>query len=194
MMRHAHAPSAAVMQVTAAAFLGTLPTLTLAQSPAMTDTTSRQAHSSAFPEFAASTRRVAARPIKRGAVLVSADIAYAQFVSPVSHPLPHSVAALDSVQMPLMPAAETDSLIGWTSRRVILKGETLHAPAVVAPDLVKAGQQVEVLWDRGGVRVTAKGTAMRGGRENDHIVVRLAERRTVEAAVVGAGRVRVATR
>ena len=134
----------------------------------------------------AALQPVAARSIPRGAMLTMEDIAYAPAASPAARRSPSAAAASAA----MIPAGATDSLIGRTTRRVIGAGEPLRAPAVAAPDLVKAGQEVDVVWQRGSVTLVVRGTATRAGRESDRITVRFGARQTIEGIVTGAGSVR----
>jgi flagella basal body P-ring formation protein FlgA len=176
------APST-VRQITIAAMLGVLPSIAAAQHAAEPDTTAMAAKDSEMPGL----RRVAARAIPRGAVLTALDIAYASNARP-DHPLPHSVAVLDSIPR---PAIDDDSLVGWTTRRMIKAGEVLRAPAIIPPQLVKAGELVELQWHDGSILITAKGHATRSASAGERVSVRLASQQSVEGSVVGAGRVRI---
>jgi flagellar basal body P-ring formation protein FlgA len=111
--------------------------------------------------------QVAARGIARGAVLTEADICDeggggAGRVGP-----------------------------GWVARRVIAAGEPLREPAVGRPQLVRAGEAVDVVWSGGGVTLRVRGTAMGGAVEGERVLVRLDAHRRIEGTAAGAGVVRI---
>ncbi|MDB4917744.1 MAG: hypothetical protein JWM95_5388 [Gemmatimonadetes bacterium] len=170
-----------VRRITIAAMLGALPCVGAAQKPAADhDAHAMAARDSELPGL----QRVAARAIPRGAVLTAADIAYAR----PHHPLPHSVEVLDTIPH---PASEADSLVGWSTRRMIKAGEVLRAPAIIAPQLVKAGDVVELQWRNGSILITAKGHATRSAGAGERVTVRMTSQQSLEGSVIGAGRVRV---
>ncbi len=113
---------------------------------------------------AQTTVSVAARELARGVELTASDIAG------------DSTAA---------------SRIGWITRRIIHEGEQLKEPAVAAPQLVRAGTEVTVRAETGGVVVTRTGTALSSGSLGDHIRVRLDSLHTITGIVAAAATVRV---
>lgn len=173
--------SSTVRQVAIAAMLGALPSIAAAQ--VTRDTTVRPASDSELTGL----RRIAARAIPRGALLTAADIAYAADARP-KHVVPHSVALLDTIPR---PASQADTLIGWTARRMIAAGELLRAPAIIPPQLVKAGDLVELQWQDGSILITTKGRATKSASVGERVMVRLTPQQSIEGSVVGAGRVRV---
>jgi flagella basal body P-ring formation protein FlgA len=116
---------------------------------------------------------VAARAIARG-------IGYASTAVRV----PEATASIDA-------AAADDSLVGWTTRRLIAAGEPLKSPAVAPPVLVKANAFVDVIYQDGGITITARGRASRAASLGERLTIRLDAQRKVEAIVIAAGRVRV---
>lgn len=169
-----------VRQVTIAAMLGALPSVASAQKAAdigtMTGKTSEP-----------TARAVAARAIPRGAVLAAADIAYSS-QERAKHPVPHSVALLDTLPTPARP---NDSLIGWTARRMIKAGEALRTPAIVAPLVMQPGDLVDLEWVDGSILITARGRVNKAASLGEKVTVRLASQRSIDGHVIGAGRVRV---
>lgn len=123
---------------------------------------------------------VAAREIARGTSLSQGDIGYASPAAPATD-------ASASVQA----AAPNDTLVGWTTRRLIAVGEPLKSPAVAPPILVKANAMVEVIYQDAGITITARGRATRAAALGERLTVRLDTQRKVEATVIAAGRVRV---
>jgi flagella basal body P-ring formation protein FlgA len=123
---------------------------------------------------------VAAREIARGTSLSPADIGYAS----TAVRAPEATASIDA-------AAADDSLVGWTTRRLIAAGEPLKSPAVAPPVLVKANAFVDVIYQDGGITITARGRASRAASLGERLTIRLDAQRKVEAIVIAAGRVRV---
>jgi flagella basal body P-ring formation protein FlgA len=125
---------------------------------------------------------LAAHDIMRGVVLASSDIGY---LGNTAVPSNATTAAK------LEPAAATDTLIGWTTRRLIAAGEPLRAPAVAPPQLVKSGDVVEVSYQADGVSISMRGRATRSAALGERITVRMDNQRKLDATVVALGRLRV---
>lgn len=113
---------------------------------------------------------VAAHALARGVVLTADDIAYS-----------------DSLKTAVASAVAP----GWSTRRVIAAGERLAPPAVQPPQLVTANEPVDVEWAEGNVRLTLRGTALRGGAEGERVYVRTESGRRIDGIVIGEGRVRI---
>ncbi|MEK7317395.1 MAG: flagellar basal body P-ring formation chaperone FlgA [Candidatus Eisenbacteria bacterium] len=83
---------------------------------------------------------------------------------------------------------------GWQVRRAIASGEPLVSPAVAAPPLVRGGSAVTVRWERGGVRISMRGTALHDAGDGDPVRVRLDGRRDpVTGVAAGDALVRLET-
>jgi len=115
---------------------------------------------------------VATHAIARGAVLGASDFTYR-----------------DSTMFVSTDTTHVES--GWVTRRVIAAGEVLRVPAVEAPSVVIANQQVAVEWNDQNVRLTLQGIATRNAPLGSRVSVRMQSGRRVETTVVGAGRVRI---
>ncbi|MGH7742697.1 MAG: flagella basal body P-ring formation protein FlgA, partial [Candidatus Eiseniibacteriota bacterium] len=77
---------------------------------------------------------------------------------------------------------------GWVTRRSIGAGDIVAWPAALPPAAVRDGQSVEVRWERGGVRVSTRATALQAAAEGERVRVRLADGSVNrDAVVVGAG-------
>ncbi len=105
---------------------------------------------------------VAARTLPRGAALAAEDV--------VGDP-----AALE----------------GWVTRRVISEGEALREPAIAPPDLVTAGEVVQVVWKHGGIELRLVGRATSSGALGERVQVRVDSRRRFAGLVVDRALVRM---
>jgi len=77
---------------------------------------------------------------------------------------------------------------GWVTRRAIAAGEVVSWPAAMPPAVIRDGQSVEVHWERGGVRVSTRATALEPASEGARVRVRLADGSICrDAVVVGSG-------
>lgn len=114
------------------------------------------------------THPVAARELERGEVLTAEDIRYV--------PLPEGEA---------VPEDAPDAVLGWTTRRLIHEGEALREPAISPPDLVRAGEPVEVLYQGRSVVLRVKGTATSSAAMGERVLVRVDARRRLEGVVIG---------
>ena len=83
------------------------------------------------------------------------------------------------------------SMVGWVTRRVIRAGEQLKEPAVEPPQLVRAGSEVVVRAEYGGVVVTRPGTALASGSLGDRVRVRLDVQHTITGIVASRATVRI---
>jgi flagella basal body P-ring formation protein FlgA len=117
-------------------------------------------------EVAEATYPVAARDLARGEVLALTDIVSVS-----------SSASADE--------NAADSLVGWTTRRVISAGEPLRAPAVSPPDLVKAGDTVQAVWRGKTIELSIGGTAAGSAALGERVLVRVDARRRLEGVVIG---------
>ena len=109
---------------------------------------------------------VAARDLPRGIALAPEDIGWA--------PAPSAVRT---------SGAEAE--VGWMTKRVIRAGEPLRAPAVAPPDVVAAGQPVQVVWSDGVVRVRVRGTAVGSAALGERVLVKIDPRRRLEGIAAG---------
>jgi flagella basal body P-ring formation protein FlgA len=87
--------------------------------------------------------------------------------------------------------SESVSRIGWITRRMIREGEVLKEPAVAPPQLVRAGTEVTVRAESGGVIVTRTGTALSSGSLGDRIRVRLDSQHTITGTVASPATVKI---
>lgn len=77
-----------------------------------------------------------------------------------------------------------DELIGLTPRRVVLPGKVIKVNDLEQPLVVERGDLVTMIFNDGGMRLTAKGKALENGAKGDLVrVSNSASSRTVEAIV-----------
>jgi len=126
----------------------------------------------------ADTVLVAARELRRGAVLRDEDID-TMVVSMRDMPTSWRTAAEQSVEP------------GWVTHRLIRKGEPLRSPAVAPPALIMSGEDVTLVWQVGELQVTRRGTAMGPGYLGDQLVVRVDATRRFTGTITGPGTVLV---
>lgn len=117
---------------------------------------------------------VAARDLVRGTVLSSSDIKWAD-------------TTLSDGSIP--DAAKVAP--GWVARRVIHAGEVLQEPGVAQPDLISAGDVVDVIYNGPGVSIKTHGTAAGHGKKGDELFVRLDNRRRLHGIITGPNTVMV---
>lgn len=133
-------------------------------------------HSAHAQSISRSTIRipVAARDLVRGTILSSSDIKWADTtLTDGSTPEAANVAP------------------GWVARRVIRSGEILREPGVAKPDLINAGDAVDVIYSTPGVAIRLRGTAIGRGSKGDEVYVKLDNRRRLHGVIAGPNTVRV---
>lgn len=117
---------------------------------------------------------VAARDLVRGTILSQADINWSD------------TTLTDGSTPDAAPVAA-----GWVARRVIHAGEILREPGVAKPDLVNAGDPVDVIYWTPGVTIRVRATAIGRGRMGDEVYVKLDNRRRLHGVISGPNTVRV---
>lgn len=84
--------------------------------------------------------------------------------------------------------AESDRVVGWTTRRPVATGAVLSARQLAAPIAVNKGDEVQIRAGSGPVLVSMNGTALDKGMPGEQIAVRnVQSNRTIKAWVVGPG-------
>ena len=111
---------------------------------------------------------VATRRLPRGTVLRESDISVARAV--IRGPVPATRA-------------------GWITRRVVQPGEVLGPPAVAPAPLLSAGQTVQYIMVRQGLRLSMPGRVTAAAELGDVVSVRLGANRRVQGIVTGTGQV-----
>ena len=78
------------------------------------------------------------------------------------------------------------NVIGMTPRRMVKAGELIKAEEITTPKLVERGQSVTMIYENGGLNLTALGRALENGSKGDVVkVVNATSSRTVDALVTG---------
>lgn len=128
--------------------------------------TARAVAPTATARAVAPTTPTAARDISRGTELTADDI------SPVSRDA-------------------SASRIGWVARRLIRAGEPLTEPSITPPQIVRAGTDVTVRAESGGVIVTRPGTALTSGSLGDRVRVRIDPQHIITGIVAAPATVKI---
>lgn len=120
---------------------------------------------------------VAARPLKKGAVITAADVQLRKV---------NAAAVLgDSVR-------ELGDVIGKSAQRDVGQGEMFNAAAVAVPPVITAGSRISMLFRAGRLEASAMGVALESGAVGQEIKVRNeASSKVLTARVVEKGRVEV---
>ena len=117
---------------------------------------------------------VASRPIGRGEVITEADVHLARVNT-----------AGDYIEDP-------ERIVGMLARRPLCTGEVVKPTQIDAPIAVERGAAVALEAVRGGITVSAVGTAMASGQVGDQIKVRNNQsNRVVDGRVIAPGKVQI---
>jgi flagella basal body P-ring formation protein FlgA len=65
---------------------------------------------------------------------------------------------------------------GWEVRRPLAKGDEVSWPSVVPPAMVAAGEEIQLEWSRGDVRVIVTGVALNSATQGGVVRVRVSGR------------------
>ncbi|MBI2715294.1 MAG: flagellar basal body P-ring formation protein FlgA [Rhizobiales bacterium] len=119
------------------------------------------------------------RPLERGALIKSADVAVER--------RPRGEIGRDIV-------SDSEQAIGLAARSALQAGRPLRAADLMKPELVQRNETVTLVYEVPGIVLTVRGKAVEGGAEGDVIsVLNEQSKRTVQGVVVGAGRVVIST-
>lgn len=136
-------------------------------------------------------RRLIVSLLSAAGLALAASGAHAQSIAPSGLP----VAARDIARGVELTAADIagDSTLraGWLTRRVIHAGEQLKEPAVTPPQLVRAGTEITIRAETGGVLVTRTGTALMSGSLGERVRVRIDSQHTVTGIVAASATVKL---
>lgn len=107
---------------------------------------------------------VAARDMRRGVVLTAEDI---------------------------VGGEGSEEIIGWVTRRVISEGDALEEPAIAAPDVIRSGDDVQLVWSDGSLEIRMNGRAMGSAAKGEKVLVRVDTQRRYQGVAVAPGEVRL---
>lgn len=123
------------------------------------------------------TIAVASHPLSRGHTLLEDDIIFTEKDLLRQH---HGVFT------------QSTGLVGQIIRRPIREGDIFTPVMLQAADLVKRGQEVLILAEKGTLRVQMHGIALKGGSKGELIKVKNKKsKRTIEAIITEPGQVKV---
>jgi len=110
----------------------------------------------------------------------------------------HSLAAGDVVQpgdliwtkaagAPLDAPRDVDSVVGMAARRPLREGDSVAMRDVAAPQVIKAGDMVTVVYEDGDIRLTLQAKALANASAGDTLNVQnTASKKIIEAVATGA--------
>ena len=85
-----------------------------------------------------------------------------------------------------------DQVIGMAAKVVLRSGQALRADDLVKPQIVQRNEPVTIYYEVPGIMLTVRGKAVEGGAVGDVIgVLNIQSNRTVQATVIGPGRVTI---
>lgn len=121
---------------------------------------------------------VLVRPLNRGDVIKPGDVA---FERRPKHEVTGEIVAKDDA-------------IGFAAKRPLAAGTVLRRGDLMKPELIQRNEPVTIAFEMPGVLLTARGKALEAGAAGDIIaVLNVQSNRTVQATVIGPGRVAVGT-
>lgn len=120
---------------------------------------------------------VARQPLARGADITAADLEL------VERNLAH---------LPYGYYTDPEAVSGQLAKRTIAAAAVITPPMLQAPKLVKRGQRVSIIAERGPLQIRASGQALRDGKSGELIQIRAdGSKRVVDGVVVDQGVVKV---
>lgn len=84
-----------------------------------------------------------------------------------------------------------DAVVGWISRRLIAAGDPVREPAIARPDVIRSGDQVQLVYRQGGMELRIVGKAMGSAAVGEEVLVRVDKRRRYQGTAMGPGEVRI---
>ena len=82
-----------------------------------------------------------------------------------------------------------DKVVGWITRRLVEEGDPLVAPAVAAPDIIRSGDPVQLIWREGTLELRLSGKAMGSAAEGESLLVRVDRKRRYKGIASAPGEV-----
>lgn len=124
---------------------------------------------------------VAAHALKRGEVLQPSDL---KWVSPEK--------ARGSTRS---PPRDLSAMVGMELKRALREDTPLQVTDVKAPDLIRKGDAVQLVYASRGLRLIASGTAQQNAARGEPVrILNQYSKRTIEAVAFAQGEARVTTR
>lgn len=95
-------------------------------------------------------------------------------------------------QLPYGYYTDPQPIAGQLAKRTIAAATVITPPMLQAPKLVKRGERVSVIAERGPLRIRTTGRALRDGKDGEVIQIRAdGSRRVVDGLVIGQGVIKV---
>ena len=86
-----------------------------------------------------------------------------------------------------------DQVIGMAAKTALRNGQALRTDDLIKPQIVQRNEAVTIYYEVPGIMLTVRGKAIEGGAMGDVVgVLNLQSNRTVQATVIGPGRVTIA--
>src|SRR4051794_286978 len=86
-----------------------------------------------------------------------------------------------------------DQVIGMAAKTTLRNGQALRTDDLVKPQIVQRNEAVTIYYEVPGIMLTVRGKAIEGGAMGDVVgVLNIQSNRTVQATVIGPGRVTIA--
>jgi flagella basal body P-ring formation protein FlgA len=86
-----------------------------------------------------------------------------------------------------------DQVIGMAAKTALRNGQALRTDDLVKPQIVQRNEAVTIYYEVPGIMLTVRGKAIEGGAMGDVVgVLNIQSNRTVQATVIGPGRVTIA--
>jgi len=86
-----------------------------------------------------------------------------------------------------------DQVIGMAAKTALRNGQALRTDDLIKPQIVQRNEAVTIYYEVPGIMLTVRGKAVEGGAMGDVVgVLNIQSNRTVQATVIGPGRVTIA--
>jgi flagella basal body P-ring formation protein FlgA len=86
-----------------------------------------------------------------------------------------------------------DQVIGMAAKIALRNGQALRTDDLIKPQIVQRNEAVTIYYEVPGIMLTVRGKAVEGGAMGDVVgVLNIQSNRTVQATVIGPGRVIIA--
>jgi flagella basal body P-ring formation protein FlgA len=86
-----------------------------------------------------------------------------------------------------------DHVIGMAAKTALRNGQAVRTDDLIKPQIVQRNEAVTIYYEVPGIMLTVRGKAVEGGAMGDVVgVLNIQSNRTVQATVIGPGRVTIA--